>query len=319
MGLVKDTLISIRNEADGFSFGEPWRFNEKSLSVVVPIVRKVGEDVRRGYITLAESEMVALKDTGQIDKIVVENKEEKPVYIGAGEIMAGDTQARAVVRGYVLMPKQTEDIKVMCIHSSRGISSSASMATKGYVPRSVRTNLRRGQGEVWNSIRDSGNIYNMSTLNYMALGDVDVPNAEEIAESFKESDDLFETRDKYNEIVEDVIKKIPLIGNQVGIVIIDAKGFVSMDAFDLKDSWTAIRTAITKGASIDIAQFEEEHVFEYKPEIAVQKIMQTLSKDYSEKILHENGYEVIELTSDGFFGEAVVLDAEVIHLRIARI
>ena len=201
MGVVKDTLISIRDETDGFSFGKPWRFNEKSLSVVVPITRKAGEGAVRGYITLAESENVVLKDTGHIDKIVVENKEERPVYIGAGEIMAGDTQERAVVRGYLVMPKQTENIEVKCVHASRGISGDVSMASKGYVPRSVRTNLRRGQGEVWDSVRGVSNAYNMSTLSYMALGDVDIPNAEEVAESLKGSDDLFETRNKYNKIV----------------------------------------------------------------------------------------------------------------------
>jgi len=80
-------IETIRDEKDGFRLFPPWRIDEDSLSVIVPIIRKT--DNKRDYITFAEAENIKAEDTGQIDYIYVKNDGDIPVflmaYLGEGQ------------------------------------------------------------------------------------------------------------------------------------------------------------------------------------------------------------------------------------------
>jgi hypothetical protein len=62
---------SLREGKNGFSFDEPVRIDEKSLVVVVPILRKTSH--KRTYVLLSEVSDVKIEDTGQIDPFWLPN------------------------------------------------------------------------------------------------------------------------------------------------------------------------------------------------------------------------------------------------------
>ena len=125
-------IESVREEKDGFSFDEPWLVDEKSLGVVVPILRK--SDLKRDYITLAEASKVKIEDTGQIDYVYVKNEEDKALLISRGEIFRGKTQERTAIHDHVVIPNSGLRVSVLCVHQSKGIMVSADMEYGGRTP-----------------------------------------------------------------------------------------------------------------------------------------------------------------------------------------
>lgn len=157
---VKQFIDAVREEKDGFKYGKPWRYTKSSLVAILPVTRKSKE--QREYITLAEAgKKVVIEDSGSISEAVVHNKDKKPVFIRAGEILKGSTQTRAVVVSRVIMPKQTATLKIVCVYASKGISQGAEFGHAGYAPYSVEKTIMNesvvninnvNQHRVWNSV-----------------------------------------------------------------------------------------------------------------------------------------------------------------------
>ena len=154
-------LQLIADEKDGFSFGKSWRYNEDSLVALLPILR-IAPKKKRNYVLLSETKNVKIGDTGQINKILVENNEESPVYIRMGEIFSGGTQERMATRSYIIMPKENINIDVRCVHASKGINTGASMKSDGVAPSIFDVNLCSSgfkmrsveQREVWKDVEN---------------------------------------------------------------------------------------------------------------------------------------------------------------------
>lgn len=320
--ISKEMLEAIRDEKEGFKIGKPWRYNEKAVTCVLPIIRETVK--KREYITFPESENVKIADTGNISLLTIENNEEHHVFIRMGEIFKGESQERASVHSRIIESKKKEEIKVQCIHQSRGISSGTIFTAGGYVPDEVvGTIFTNDQHRVWNSVEDySANLREMSMSFYSAMGEsanmnlmADIGNAETVR-----SDDLTAGYETYSKIIDDVLKNVPSLDNQVGLVVIDRTGFYSLEAFDVKESWQVLKNSITKGAGVKLSEFEEkEGVFVYKPENSIALIMEALSKDFIEETLFEDEHsKIIKLSAEKLIGEVTLLDDDVIHLWILR-
>lgn len=151
---LKEMLDDVAEGRKNFKLGDPWKYSEDALAVVVPILRKDAPD--RHYVTMYEVlKQLGMKDTGHVDAVEMSNKAGKPVFVRAGTIFEGSTQNRAAENSTVVQPGKAE-IPVRCVHQTHGIQDNADMKFGKIAPTSVTINLitGAGQGAVWGSIRD---------------------------------------------------------------------------------------------------------------------------------------------------------------------
>ena len=345
---------AIRDEQLGFHLAEPWRHTETSITCVVPIVREVEEGKERDYLTSAEAgEKLEIVDSGQINKATVINKTDKPVFMRSGELLKGDTQERSLTMSRLIMPGEKTEIDIVCINASKGIRSGTSFSSSGYAPSrdalymsSIHEDGAVNQNQSWKedksytqrakmsaetrlkSVSDSGGM----CANVEGLTADEANHARQVYSSTLSSvrsmgssgvDNTTEFRDEVNKAFEDVIKDVPLLQDQVGMILIDTKGFYNLDCFDFTESWKAIKEALVGKECLAIAEKEEEDdsVFQYKPEKAKTHIQKVLGRGFEEKVVFENkdhNIKTVTLNFENYFGEEVLLADEVIHLMIAR-
>lgn len=149
-------LQTVADQKLGYSYGKPLRVDEKSLAVVLPILRKTS--LTRQYITFPETEKVLVFDTGKIDEMEAENQTDSNVFIRSGTLFRGSTQERALQRSAVLFPGRKVKLGVRCVHASRGISPNASVKYGGITPLAFDTaNYAHGytfadQGATWSNV-----------------------------------------------------------------------------------------------------------------------------------------------------------------------
>ena len=174
--LIDQFLAGLSNEI-GYKFGTPWRYSDKSLGVVVPIL-KMGNIGEREYITLEEAkdQGVSFKDSGFVDKVIIESSLSMPVFIRSGTILKSQgTQSRAVESSIIIVPKKEEskqdmpdapyivvsqEIPVRCIYASKGIHTGTTFSYGGDTPIEVRSALlsRSGQANTWRAVKRINNL-----------------------------------------------------------------------------------------------------------------------------------------------------------------
>ena len=145
-------LRLITGSEEGFSLGEPWKYSEDALAVVVPILRPDAPD--REYTTMYEVlKELNIKDTGNIDVVELQSKVDQPIFVRAGTIFTGSTQSRAAQNSGVYQ-KGTINIDVRCVHQTHFISRGAKMEFGDIAPPSVTQMLmsQADQRQVWNSV-----------------------------------------------------------------------------------------------------------------------------------------------------------------------
>lgn len=301
--MIKQFIKSIREEKDGFSFDRPWRLEEKSLGVIVPILRTSRQ--RRSYITLAEAKEVKIEDTGQIDSVYIKNNEEKPVLISRGEMFRGKAQERAAIHDHIIMPSKGLRVAVRCIHQSRPIVAGAEMKYGGRAPYAV---AYTSQHETWRNVASYAS-QGMTGPQGPAGEPFTMDNA------ILQSDDLTATLDSISDAVKVAMKKIPPIENQVGAVFFHENSMLGMDLYDLSKSWDAVKQDVIEkeGASF-IKKDEDAAMFEFKPSRSKNLIGKYLSAVFEEKEIYNREYRLVELRSDKLIGEVVEFKGRVIHL-----
>lgn len=326
---TKVFLEAMRTETLGFEFGEPWKYDKASITCVLPIIRQTDES--EAYITLIQAHrngLIEIKDTGSINNLLVINKGELPVFLRMGELLKGDTQNRTVTMSRLIFPQQKENVDVACVHASKGIVPGATFTHGCFTPArdgdyasSYHMSGKISQNMSWSADHSyQGKVKN--SLTSFFTGDGILANrarAAMAAVASTPSDDLTKVRDQYNEVVEGILKEIPLVGDQVGMVLIDTKGFHSLDCFSLHAPWKAIKEAIAGKESLAIADRDENGVFVYKPKKAKSTVKEVLKRGFEEKSQFKTDRtETLTLDFSKYIGEVVLLDDEVIHLLIAR-
>jgi hypothetical protein len=322
-------IDAILNESLGFSFGEPWRHDENSITCVLPIIRT--SDEKQRYATLAEATRVKIQDTGNINRALVLNDEAIPVFLRIGELLEGDTQNRALVMSRVIMPKHMAEVEVKCVHASRGIRGGSLLRSSGYSPGKdsyYATSLHETgeilQSHSWNADRTYSRNVRGSLGNLRGRIRTDRLNDTfHLFDSGRVSpDDLTRTRDEYNKAVDEILQKVPFVDYEVGMALIDLKGLYFLDCFDHHKSWKAVKEAIIGKESLSITErlrIDKGGIFEYKPERAEDATKEVLKKEHKQKTQHQtNRTKTFTMDFGEYIGEAVELEDEIIHLLIIR-
>lgn len=315
---VKEFVKAIREERRGFAFGEPWRFDESSLTAILPILRK--SKAKRTYLVLGEAKKVKMEDTGDISSVLVTNNEKKPVFIRAGNIFKGKTQERAATISRIVMPGKTEKIDVVCIHQSQPITSGARVESAGVAPSSINLS---SQSDAWQSAA----FFNASAVSTVAnLRSTGSSNALDIDQTdatvelnFAKADDIASNLKSFSKAIESVLKKVPFTKNQVGVVLLDTKGCAGLEAFNLTGSWKAIKDDIVRREGEKIAEVDKDNVFEYKPEKAKKQAKKALENEFEEADLYKDKEsQTVKISYGDFVGEVALLRDRVIHLSLTK-
>lgn len=322
------------NKEVGYKFGTPWRYSDKALGVIVPIL-KMGDDKgfekgfeEREYITLEEAkdQGIVFKDTGRIDRVIVESSLGKPIFIRSGTALKSTgTQPRAVETSTIIIPKvdtekekvtvTKQEIYVRCIHASKPISGGTKFSYGGDVPIEVRSTLisRGGQNKTWKAVGSATHRFMSSRL---------IPNRSYVMSAPIRSrlhDDLvgaMEYVDKFTPNIDDILKKVPLFEDQVGAVFLDMKDVVGMEMFDHPKSWEAIHKEVEKRLGESVTKEEDKSFF--KPDYEKVK---PLTLGFLKRLLESDKTEIshgivstVSLKGDGVIGEATTINGKVIHL-----
>ena len=350
--VVSDILLDIAHERNGYSIGEPWRFTEHSLAAVVPLVRESQGRERLYRLFSERKDEVKVTDTGNIERLTLVSKSEFPILVKAGEILTGSTQSRTITTSQVLMPGEKLTVPCACVYSSKGIREGQGMTPSTYSPLDVRRVVLRGhyekrggpnwgdfsegyqrdQGEIWGGVKSYASKAS-SGMNSMAAfaASHDTPELESLRgldlTYHTPSEDLAgrvsESQGKY----KDILKKVPKVDSQIGIVLLTMVGLESMEAFEHPDAWEGIRKAVLGAESDKISDISDQNgLFEFKVERARGIIQDLLTKDFNEKVAVDRvvGTEVprrtktLILDTEQFVGEAVTLDDTPIHLTLVR-
>jgi hypothetical protein len=343
--MFKNFIASIREEKEGFSFYKPWRHDEKSMSVIVPIIRESKR--KRDYITFAEALTdFSVVETGEVGYVLAKNDSEKPVLITRGEIFAGKTQERAAIHSHIVMPHSSLRVAVRCIHRSQGLSCSVYMSYGGKIPYDIDlSNQHKTWGSVTtycstfnisddvtnknNSIDNLnitlGNSYIVDNIYHNPFGDIiwhdpmpiiDGINAYGYSRNNEPKDNLYDTMKDMSNMMKTALEKMPYIDNQVGVVFLKGNDLLGLEVYDLKDSWEAVKKEVIEKEGSNILEEYSEDIFEFKQDKIKSFLKRKLNINFNEKIVHEGKYKVVSLISDSVLGEGTILNGKVIHLSL---
>lgn len=329
-----DNFLKNLSEEHEYKFGTPWRYSDKSLGVVVPIL-KIGNIEERGYITLEEAkdQGITFKDTGHIDRVMIESSLGIPIFVRSGTALKSTgTQPRAVETSTVIVPEKVpekeeipdipkiiitrQEIPVRCIHASKGIRTNETFGYAGHVPLEVGSVLmaRRGQSHTWAAVGETTHRFMASSSFAQSQGRTGRLDFRSIS-----SDNLvgvMEEVDKATSNIDEILKNIPLFEDQVGAIFLDIKDVVAFEMFDHPKSWEAIHKEVEKRLGESATKEQESF---YKPDYEkVKPLVLTFLKKLidSEKTEIFKGHTVSTflLKGNGVIGEATTIDGKVIHI-----
>lgn len=317
-----DGLIKNLGKEDGYKFGTPWRYSEKALGIVVPIL-KTNEINERDYKTLEEVlDKIKFIDTGNIGRVRVEGKVDEPIFVRTGSALdSKGTQPRVVETSVIITPQTGEidakkggirsavisDIPVKCIHASRAICTMGSFTYAGYVAPVVEKRLlsvAKSQSETWGAVRE----YAEEMLTPTQISDLHI-RPEDLVQVQREVS-------KFSGNINDILKEVPLLENQVGMVIFDMKDVTGIELFDHPDSWKAIHKEVEKRYGNVIGNLQET-LFEpkfkrLKP--LTKMFLKNLANCEKKQVAVFDGAATISMIGNEIIGEATILNDIVIHL-----
>lgn len=344
---LKTYLTDITDGRFGYKLGEPWKYSQETLGVVVPILRENAPD--RQYVTMYEVlKELDIKDTGHIDQVELQNKSGMAIFVRAGTIFTGKTQNRAAQHSGVYKGKK-ENIDVRCVHMSHGIRSGEKMEFGDIAPPSVTMNLMsKGQHDVWESVRtytggprttnrssSFGESYGSSGSTHYAFSPSGIGRSRSrvsrnglfsIRASHMEtcSDNLLghiQEAKKGQSVIDDMMQKVPLFNNQVGAIIFNPVGVIAVETFDHPKSWEAIKKEIIEKYGDKIQEKQAEHLFELKPDMiipAFRKFISSLDKFTEKTIRKDELSETREVQGEEVIGEYTLVKGQPIHVLLLK-
>lgn len=335
--LIDQFLASLSNEV-GYKFGSPWRYSDKSLGVIVPIL-KTGDIEKREYVTLEEAkdQGVTFKDSGRIDKVIIESSLSMPIFIRSGTVLKSQgTQSRAVESSIVIVHKEekskqdipkepyivvSQEIPVRCIYASKGIHTGSTFTYGGDAPTEVRSTLlsRSGQASTWRAVQGATHRFmSARTRSRSSTGHGSIGGNVSFTASNDNLSGVMEEVDKFTADIDEILKKVPMFEDQVGAVFLDMKDVVGIELFDHPKSWEAIHKEVEKRLGESIAHEEEKTFFkpdyeQVKP-LALQFLKKLIDSEKIETSKSGDIYSVTLLKGDGIVGEATSINGKIVHL-----
>jgi len=307
MEKLGEFVRNILEQKSGFKFEEPWKKSEKSLTVVVPIIRENAPE--RNYITLDEvKDQIEIRDSGEIDKIIARSNIDKLVFVRSGSLFKGrGTQSRGIVHSTVLYPNMEKVIEARCVHASHGIRPRAQFEYTGIAPITVRTRLvsQASQSTVWQSIYNLTGTDNLIE-SYYAQGTSPI-NTDRVDGSYSVKP----------EKIEESLEGVPVYENQVGVVIADVHGIAAFEVYDNPKSW--VKFHLEAMGEIQ----DDEPLYTINENVLFKKIREFLEGiiNPTELELVDQGdrHKVYKFWNGKYVGEYTEIDSRIVHIIVTRV
>ncbi len=282
------------------------------------------------------TECVKIEDSGTIDKILVQADTDKPVLLRGGGILRGNqTQSRGLQFSVVVSPHNTQEVPVLCVHSSHRIRRRSSFKQQGYAPMPVAKALQSGkQHYTWSTIRswvqdrskrNTGSCMRASLrLNDRVCSPL--PPSQCLYTFSRlacESDDLVKALEAVKHFktgVEESLRQIPADHErQVGLAIFDRKGLVGFEVFDHPDSYHSLsKSIIRQYRDLLWREDSDNEDLDVEKMFAEVKTFLEKSKQSNEKTVYETNRASTVLVQGDIVGEYTLMSNEVIHLLLTR-
>ena len=318
--LLGEFLTDIEEEKN-IRFGQIWRHTDKSLGGIVPIIMDNIEKDSRDYVMFEEvKDKLNITDTGSISNAKAKSSINKPVFIRLGTTLKGQTQERAVESSIIIMPNMEEDITVRCVHASRGISGGAKFSYAGSTPLFVEKAFlgKLGQSETWNRIHSFNKAQDVRLMAMASSGRTGFTESRTIMADLKH-DDLVGNMEKLKKFKGDaksILKNIPSVEGQIGCVIFDHRGVLSLEVYNHPLSWKAFHDNIYEKYQDILTNETEQSLFEFKKEV-IPKLIKGFIIDIknasADMIKETNDYKTYALGRT-LIGEVTELNNKIIHV-----
>jgi len=315
LGNMPKSLLENLKEGGSIFFGEAWRY-KSTEGILLPIL--VRAYLPRAYITLEgalakNKESVLLKDSGSINRLLLETKEDSSVFIRAGTMLEGKgTQSRTIQTSRVIMPtNETVEVPIRCVHLSSSIRAGKDFTVSEEVstPREVMSRVYSGdQSGIWEC---TGSLSVYATNLAMSLHS-----------SYSGGNSLIEASKTIQALhanVDEMILSAPCLEKQVGVMVLRPNEVLGIEFFDNPESWKEVYKATIKKYSLDLTKSLDEEVF--KVELDREVILKKASEFLSTVIASEENETYKDERSQGYLftgekviGEYTVLDGRLIHL-----
>ena len=212
---------------------------------------------------------------------------------------------------------------VKCVSTSTPIRRDAGFKVGGVVPSETEDVLIQSmvspeyssnlQGNVW---RTASSFPRQSLDRLAAASLVDSDEVFQLRSEF--TDDLSASTKAFKELISDILNKVPIKENQVGMALLDVTGCRGLEVFDVPVSWKELRDDIIAKHGEAIKE-PGESVFRYIPEKAKALVQDVLRQDYHHRLVWEDGPAKTYAIHNGrMAGEVTELNGKIIHMVINR-
>ena len=322
---LKKFVEDILGKKNDFELGSPWKYSDKSMGVVVPILR--GGEYTRDYVTLPEvKDKAKFEDLGGISPIKARCDEALPLFIRSGTVLEGISgQDRAVIHSMVLDPQVDVKIDVRCVHASRPTSYGGGFKYAGYAPKVVHQNLGKGQSQTWGGVKS---FYAMSNFGLSpepavrgvqhgtrAKGNIGAMGVKRV-----KHDDLPNIKKAQMELdnnIQNILKEVPVLENQIGAIIVGMRGVIGVETFDSPVSWKVQYKEAIANYSDELAEKAEKSLFKFD-ESNVMDVITDFLHNVSNAEVEPIDKSAFLIKLRGFTGEVVTNMEHIIHLFLMK-
>ena len=302
LGVFSTLLENLRSE-NKIRFGEPWKVKDKII--IIPLF-SLENKAQKDYVLIQElnPEDIRVTDTGKIDvlQVRIEKENLKPVFIRVGTPFEGkSTQSRACAISVILSARKgiaEGTISVKCVHASHPIYKCAAFRlSRELIPPKVTERLfSLDQGGVWGEA---------SHLLFDWRGITEI-----------ETDNLIEGLGKASEVVKKAVEDIPVLENQVG-VIIKKKDLLYFEYFDSPESWKLFHEPLVRSHYLESYNTEYNEVIvldinELKREFI--KLLDEVEKSKKKRVFENRLGKTFVFKSENLIGEFTIFEKKIIHL-----
>ena len=332
---IQQFLGNILQAKDGYDLGEPWKFSKDAMGVVIPIL--CSKTFTRDYTTYPEvKDKIDFRDKGGISPITGKSDVKESVFIRAGTVLKGVSgQDRAVIYGMMMQPHEDIDVKVRCVHASRPTSHGGKFEYSGLSPRVVQQSLRKGQSETWRSV---GNYYAMSNFSLThddselramstrgarrfgatsSISHLDDSQRVGAVKRIKHDDlpSIKEAQLEMDKNLQNILKQVPVLENQIGAVIVGMKGVVGVEAFNHSESWKVQYKEVIEQYTDELGQEAKDSLFTFD-DTKVMEITRKFLNDINSATFDMIDTDTFTIRMKGYLGEAVRHNGHIVHMFV---
>lgn len=294
-------IVAIERFLDSAQVGEPWQWEGLTIfPITLNPVRSFGEVLTldeaagKGVVTISEV------GSGEVNRVRVQNRSSRPVFLMAGEAITGARQDRMVSEDTLLAPHSRAEIAVWCVEHGRWTGGSEFRSGGFVAPAAVRQRAvaHKSQSDVWASVAEAQQSAGLGTPRSTSLAEVG--KSERVQQRIAPFREHFAPLPKNNREV-------------AGVIVAYGHEWLAADLFYQPSLFQRLWPKLLDSYLTDISGRAP-----IKGRPSVREAEEFLGRLYwASKMPADNPGEGIrvELRGNNIYGSALVMQSSVVHLE----